>query len=102
VKAMAGDEQGITNLGPVPEGMSFLEATRALPLKVAINPEHQSRRLTICETMREVWRMADRIGGQDGQDLKALAAAGFHYGKAMDARMKELKAMMGGGHERSH
>ena len=84
----------VTNLGPVPAGMSFLEATKALTLKHPINPDHHSKRLTICETMREVWRIADRIGGQDGEDLKALAAAGFHYGKAMNYRMVELRALL--------
>lgn len=88
------DEAFVTNMGPVPAGMSFLEATKAIPLKVAINPGHHSGRLTLCETMREVWRIADRIGGKDGADLKTLAAAGFHYGKAMDGRLKELKALL--------
>lgn len=87
-------EVGITNLGPVPEGMTFLEATKKLSLKHHITPHHYSGRLTVCETSREIWRIADRIGGPDGESLKALAAAAFHYGKCMDLRMKELKGII--------
>lgn len=83
-------EEGITNLGPVPEGMSFIEATHALAgeRRFIINPRHHSGRMTICETMREIWRLADRAGNED---IKALAAAGFDYGKRMNARMVELR-----------
>lgn len=88
----------MTNLGDVPPGMSFLDATKATAgqRRFTINPGHHSRRLTICETMREVWRMGDRIGGEDGAALKEYAAAGFAYGKAMDARMRELRGMVEG------
>lgn len=84
-------EAGITNLGPVPEDMSFLDATKALELKYEINPNHFSKRLTICETSREIWRIADRIGDDD---LKALAAASFHFGKSMDRRLRYLRAKL--------
>jgi len=89
-------EVGVTNLGPVPEGMTFLAATKALTLKHRINPSHQSRRLTVCETSREIWRIADEIGGVRGDDLKALAAASFHYGKCMLHRMEQLKRIVDG------
>lgn len=87
-------EAGITNLGPVPDGMSFLEASAAAvgQRKYHINPDHQSRRLTICETMREVWRVAETLPGPQRDQLQLLAGAGYDFGKRMDARMKELKA----------
>lgn len=90
---MAG-EVGITNLGPVPDGMSFLEATEAMVprRKYFINADHQSRRLTICETMREVWRVAETLPQPQRDQLQLLAGAGYDFGKRMDARMKELKA----------
>lgn len=86
-------EIGITNLGAVPAGMSFLEATEAMveQRKYHINPEHQSGRLTICETMREIWRIAETLPEPERSDLQLLAGAAFDFGKRMDARMKELK-----------
>lgn len=90
---MAG-EVGITNLGPVPDGMSFQDAIARMQSarKYHINPDHQSRRLTICETMREVWRVAETLPGPQRDQLQLLAGAGYDFGKRMDARMKELKA----------
>ncbi len=86
-------EVGITNLGPVPEGMEFYDAiVAARPLrKHWINPEHHSKRLTVCETLREIWREADGED-PDPERLKELAAAAFDFCKRMDRRMKELKA----------
>jgi len=88
-------EVGITNLGPVPEGMTFLQATDAAKAKrkYRINPEHHSKRLTLCETAREIHRIAARLPEPDRSRLQLLAGAAFDYGKRMDARMKELKAM---------
>ncbi len=87
-------EVGVTNLGPVPDGMSFLEATEAMVpnRKYHINPEHRSRRLTVCETQREIWRIADELPEPQRSQLQLLAGAGYDYGKRMDRRMKELKA----------
>lgn len=89
-------EVGITNLGPVPEGMTFLEATEAvLPeRKYRINPEHHSGRLTLCETQREIWRISESCPEPQRTQLKLLAGASYDYGKRMDARMKELKGMI--------
>ena len=86
-------EEGITNLGPVPEGVTFLDATRAVSAsrKYHINPGHHSRRLTLCETVREVWRIADELPEPVRSQLQMLAGAAFDYGKRMDRRMKELK-----------
>ena len=87
-------EQGITNLGPVPPGMSFQDAIALTQSdrKYFINPDHQSRRLTICETMREVWRVADTLPEPQRSQLQLLAGAGYDFGKRMNARMIELKA----------
>jgi hypothetical protein len=86
------DETGITNLGPVPDGMTFWEATCHMrpQRKYRINPHYQSRRMTICETMREIHREVMQPE-PDLAKIADLAAAGFDYGKRMDARMKELK-----------
>ena len=92
------NEEGITNLGPVPEGMTFLQAIETMrpQRKYEINPHHHSRRLTVCETQREIWRIADRLPEPTRSQLQMLAAAGLDFGKRMDARMKELKGMIDG------
>jgi hypothetical protein len=86
------NEEGITNLGPVPDGMSFWEATQYMreKRKYIINPDNNSRRMTICETMREIYREASG-SAPDWHKITELAATGFDYGKRMDARIKELK-----------
>ncbi|GAA4827392.1 hypothetical protein GCM10023232_27100 [Sphingosinicella ginsenosidimutans] len=88
---MSGEE-GLTNLGPVPEGMSFLEATRAVAgqRKYQLNPRHESRRLTICETLREIWRETEKPA-PDLDAIRELVMAAGDYAKRMDARIKELK-----------
>lgn len=93
---MPADETGITNLGPVPAGMEFLDAIRSVEpqRKHRINPAHQSRRLTLCETQREIWRLASSLPEPHRSQLQLLAGAGFDFGKRMDARMKQLKAML--------
>lgn len=96
---MLADETGITNLGPVPPGLAFIDAIRAAEpqRKHRINPAHQSRRLTLCETQREIWRIASRLPEPQRSQLQLLAGAGFDFGKRMDARMKQLKAMLSDG-----
>lgn len=88
------DETGVTNLGPVPDGLSFLEAVDLArgQRKYRINPGHQSRRMTVCETQREIWRIAETLPEPERTQLQLLAGAAFDFGKRMDARMKELKA----------
>lgn len=73
--------------------MTFLAATESMVAarKYQINPRHQSRRLTLCETVREVWRIADKLPEPERSQLQMLAGAAFDYGKRMDRRMKELK-----------
>lgn len=88
-------EEGITNLGPVPDGLSFLEAIELASeqRKYRINPDHQSRRLTVCETQREIWRIAETLPEPKRSQLQLLAGAAFDFGKRMDRRMKELKTL---------
>lgn len=87
-------EVGITNLGPVPPGMTFLDAIEAArgARKYRINPEHQSHRLTICETQREIWRIAEALPEPQRSQLQLLAGAAFDFGKRMNKRMTDLKA----------
>lgn len=89
-------EVGLTNLGPVPDGMTFLDATFATrdQRKYQINPRHRSRRLTLCETSREIYRIAEALPEPRQSELRELAAAVFDYGKRMDARMRELRGMV--------
>lgn len=91
-------EVGITNLGPVPDGMSFVEAMRAMrqQRKYQINPQHRSHRLTICETMREIHRIAEDLPEPQRSALQDLAWGGFDFGKRMNARMVELRGIVEG------
>jgi len=88
-------EQGVTNLGPVPEGLTFYEALSALrdQRKFTINPAHQSRRLTVCETLREIYRETEKPE-PDLAVIRDLTMAAADFAKRMDARMKELKGML--------
>lgn len=89
------DETGVTNLGPVPEGMSFLHATMAMRgrRKFVLNPGHHSKRLTICETLREIYRESEKPK-PDMAAIRELVMAAGDYAKRMDARLKELKALI--------
>lgn len=92
----AKDETGITNLGPVPDGMTFLQAIEAAKpqRKYTIDPETQTRRLTVCETQREIWRIAETLPEPQRSQLQSLSGAAFDFGKRMDARMKYLRAKL--------
>lgn len=76
--------------------MSFLDAIEAVKpqRKYHINPAHQSRRLTLCETLREIHRIADNLPEPQKYQLQLLAGQGFCFGKRMDRRMKELKKLL--------
>jgi len=89
-------EAGGTNLGPVPAGMSFVEATRAArpQRKFQINPQHYSGRLTICETAREIHRIAATLPERERAAIQDLAWAAFDFGKRMNARMVDLRGMV--------
>lgn len=90
-------EEGLTNLGRVPVGMTFADATRAATgqRKFQIDPYSRGHRLTICDTLRQTWRVVDRLpdSAEKGQIREYLAAA-FDYAKRMDARLKEIKAQV--------
>lgn len=88
-------EEGITNLGCVPQGMTFAEATAAARprRKYRINPYDGGRRLTICDTLRMTWRELDKLPqGPEVEQIRDYLAAAFDYAKRMNARLQELKA----------
>jgi len=91
------DETGITNLGPVPKGMSFLEATVATRdrRKYQVDYYVKGTRLTICDTLRHMRRIVDTLpDGDEKEALREYIAASVDYAKRMDARMKELKGLL--------
>lgn len=92
---MMFDEVGVTNLGRVPAGMTFIDAVAAArsQRKFTINPEAIGHRLTVCETQREIWRIAEGLPEPERSKLQLLAGAAFDMGKRMNARMVELKAL---------
>ena len=83
-----------TNLGFVREGETFLEATRAVfgQRKYLINPHHHSGRLTVCETAREIWRLAAKLPEPQRREFQLLAGAAFDYGKRMNAKLQKYAA----------
>lgn len=87
------DEVGVTNLGDVPAGLTFLEATIAArsQRKYRVNPQHYSARLTICETARELYRRAGGLAEPERTAFQELAAQAFDMGKRMNARMVKLR-----------
>jgi hypothetical protein len=85
----------VTNLGPVPPGMTFLQATRAMKpqRKFEIDYYAKGNRLTICDTLRHMWREVDKLPNSETKaTLREYIAASVDYAKRMDLRMKELKA----------
>lgn len=90
-------EEGITNLGPVPKGMTFLEATVATRdrRKFAVDYYIKGTRLTICDTLRHMRRLIDALPDDATKAaLQEYTDAGIDYAKRMDRRMKELKGML--------
>ena len=88
------EDPGPTNLGPIPLGVSFRQAIRCNRhlRKFAINPQHHTRRLTLCETVREIWRIADTLPEPQRSELQDLAGAAFDFGKRMNAKLKAYAA----------
>lgn len=90
-------EEGITNLGLVPDGMSFSEAIDYIKpeKKYFIDPFSGGHRLTICDTLRMTWREAAKLPPSKEKDeiIKYLEQA-FDFGKRMDARMKYLRSVL--------
>lgn len=94
---MAGEE-GITNLGPVPSGLTFAQATALSKprRKYTINPYAGGKRLTICDTLRMTWRELDKMPPSAEVDqTREYIAQAFDYAKRMNARLQELKALTG-------
>lgn len=90
-------ETGITNLGMVPIGYTFAQATDAVKhkRKYHIDPENGGHRLTICDTLRMTWREVERLpASSETEQIKEYLAQAFDYGKRMDARMKYLKSLL--------
>ncbi len=93
---MAG-EDGITNLGPVPAGMTFADAIEATKprRKFVLNHYEGGHRLTICDTIRHTWRVLDTMPDSPEKDqVREYLLAMGDFAKRMDYRMKELKAML--------
>jgi hypothetical protein len=88
----------VTNLGDVPEGMTFLQATFAAgpQRKYRINPQHRSGRLTACETCREIWRIAETLPEPARAQMQELAGQAYDMAKRMNGRMVELRGMVEG------
>lgn len=87
----------VTNLGPVPAGMTFLEATIATRdrRKHQVDYYVKGTRLTICDTLRHMRRIIDTLpDGDERAALQEFTDAAVDYAKRMDARMKELKALL--------
>lgn len=91
------DEEGITNFGRIPAGVTFEQATRdAKPRrKYTIDPHVGGHRLTLCDTLRQIHRIVEREMPPTPERALVLdyLAACFDFGKRMDARMKELKGL---------
>lgn len=90
-------EEGITNLGPVPRGMTFLAATQAMrgQRKYEIDYYRKGDRLTLCDTLRHMWRVTDGLPeGGEREALREYIAAAADYAKRMNHRMVDLKKML--------
>jgi hypothetical protein len=93
------DETGVTNLGLVPKGMTFSEAVASMrdKRKYRINPYDGGHRMTLCDTLRAMWREIDTLpDGPFKEQMRDYLGASFDYAKRMDARMKELKGLLDG------
>lgn len=91
------DEEGITNLGYVPIGMSYSQAIEHVkPLrKYNINPYNGGHRLTLCDTLRMSWREIDSLpDSEQKRQLYEYLGAAFDMAKRMDRRIKELKGTL--------
>lgn len=97
VGVMDFNEAGVTNLGPVPRGMTFAQAIAATrgQRKYQINPYEGGHRLTICDTIRHTWRILDTMpDSAEKEQIYEYLRAMADFAKRMDARMKELKGMI--------
>jgi|SRR5215217_1604560 len=90
-------EEGITNLGLVPEGLSFSEAIKSIKpkRKYFINAYEGGHRLTVCDTLRMTLREVYKLENTpETEQIKEYIAQAYDFGKRMDARMKYLKQIL--------
>jgi NAD(P)H-nitrite reductase large subunit len=90
-------EEGITNLGMVPDNLSYFEAIKAIKhkRKYIINAYEGGHRLTICDTLRMTLREAYKLeDSQEKQQIIEYIYQAYDFGKRMDARMKYLKSIL--------
>lgn len=92
-----GAEEGITNLGLVPDRMSFSQAIKSIrnQRKFFINPYEGGHRLTVCDTLRMTLRELDKIkDSSEKEQIKEYIEQAYDFCKRMDARMKYLKNLL--------
>lgn len=90
-------EEGITNLGLVPNGMTFSQATSAIShkRKFFINAYEGGHRLTLCDTLRMTLREIDKLSDSSEKfQITEYIEQSYDYAKRMDARMKYLKNIL--------
>lgn len=90
-------EEGITNLGFVPSGMSFLDAIKSVKpqRKYFVNQNEGGHRLTICDTIRMSLRELENLPySKEKEAITEYLHQAFDFGKRMDARMKYLRAKL--------
>lgn len=90
-------EEGITNLGLVPVGMSFAQAISSIKSKrkYYINPYEGGHRLTVCDTLRMTLREVDKLPkSKEKEQIIEYIEQAYDFGKRMDARMKYLKSIL--------
>lgn len=90
-------EEGITNLGLVPNGMTFAQATESVKpqRKYFINAYEGGHRLTVCDTLRMTLREVNKLPpSPEVEQIKEYIAQAYDYGKRMDARMKYLRSIL--------
>ena len=64
-------------------------------MKHKINPQYNSGRDTLCQNLRYLWRLGERVGGEDGAAIQDLSARCFDFAKRMNNRLKEYKEKSG-------
>lgn len=87
-------EEGITNLGFVPSGMSFSDAIKSIKnqRKFHVNAFEGGHRLTICDTIRMTLREVYKLPpSPETEQIKEYLEQAYDFGKRMDARMKYLR-----------
>lgn len=90
-------EEGITNLGLVPHGMTFSQATKAIKekRKFFINAYEGGHRLTLCDTLRMTLREVDQLPiSCETKQIVEYIEQSYDYAKRMDARMKYFKNIL--------